>query len=824
MAKNDYTAKFRVDISDLKKNIADARQQIKIANATFKAETAGMDKWEDSAEGVAAKLKQLKSVLESQKSILSDYEKQLERQEKAYAESGKAVDELKAKLKQLADNGVDKASDEYKQLEAELKTATKTHETTGKAVDDLRIKILNQQAVVKKTEKEVNDYTKSEKDLGDQSKDTSKDVDKLGDSTKRAGEDAQKGGDGFTVFKGVLSNLTTQVINKAIDGMKKLGKAIINTTLDAAQYADEINTMSKVTGIATDDLQAYSYAADIVDVSLETLTGAMAKNIKSMSNARNGSDKYVKAYEKLGVKITDVNGELRDSEDVFWEAIDALGQIKNETERDATAMQLFGKSAQDLNPLILAGSDNVKKLTKEAKDMGGVLSSKQLDKLNDLNDTMDKMKATAKNAKNAIGLVLLPSLQNLATAGQEWLGSFTKKMQEADGDVEKIGDAIGESISDIGDKILNAAPEVASAAGSLISTLGGKLLDGLPKILEVGRSIVTNLLNGIKEKVKSGEFAKKINENIPIIVKNLISLVSEIAKSAADIIVPLAKQIPTMIKTFITSLLDKENVSKLIDGLVDLVGALVDAQGEIIAGIINSIPDIIKKFFTEFLTETNINDIVNGAIKLVGKIVENSGKIIKAILDDIPNIIDSILDAFASLPSRMLGLGEEAGSKLTEGIKKAGRIGLGFLVGGIPGVIAAIAINNSENSGTPGALDKLNNSIQVAKGVVNPAKSVSGRYTMATGGIVNKATDITAGEDGAEAIIPLEHNTGWIKQVANKLAVAMKTQNTIFNGGNTLNNQKTVNFTQINNSPKALNRLDVYRDTQNMLALVKEGI
>ena len=60
----DFTSKFKVDISDLKQNIAEAQRQIKTANATFKAETAGMDKWSNDATGLAKKLEQLKSVLE----------------------------------------------------------------------------------------------------------------------------------------------------------------------------------------------------------------------------------------------------------------------------------------------------------------------------------------------------------------------------------------------------------------------------------------------------------------------------------------------------------------------------------------------------------------------------------------------------------------------------------------------------------------------------------------------------------------------------------------------------------------------------------------
>ena len=62
-------------------------------------------------------------------------------------------------------------------------------------------------------------------------------------------------------------------------------------------------------GKIVDGQGTQTYAADLVDVSLETMTGSMAKNIKSMSNASQGSAKFAEAYDKLGVSVTysDIN-------------------------------------------------------------------------------------------------------------------------------------------------------------------------------------------------------------------------------------------------------------------------------------------------------------------------------------------------------------------------------------------------------------------------------------------------------------------------------------------------------------------------------------
>lgn len=801
MANNEYTAKFRVDISDLKKNITEANKQIRLANATFKAETAGMEKWEDSADGIASKLKQLREVIRNQKTILESYEQQLERQQRAHKDSGERVDELKAKLKKLASEGVDKASEEYKALETELKNAMKAQENSGKSVDDLRIKILNQQAAIKKNEAEVNKLEDADRDLGNQSRDTGNDVDKLGNELDKAGREAKNAGnDGFTVFKGVLANLTTQVINKAVEGLKNLGEALLNTTLDAAQYADDINTLSKKTGMSTDALQEYQYAAELIDVSLETLSGSMAKNIKSMSNAANGSEKFSKAYDKLGIKVTDAEGNLRDSQDVFWETIDALGQIEDETERDATAMQIFGKSAQELNPLIMAGSKAVKDYAKEARKMGAVMSTDQLNRLNDLNDAMDKLKVTAGNAKNAIGLVLLPSLQSLADDGVNWLGEFTKQLQEADGDMDKIGETFGNSISGIVEKIGADLPKLAEVAVSIVSTIINNI--DFTELLKTGRQILQTIFDGIVNNLDDVLGNLTDEKNIRTVVDNIVGMITDVMKFAAEIAGPIAKAIPTIISTVITELLKPENVQLLIDGFTDLLYSVMDAQVDIVGGIIDAIPDMIESIFnTEdgLLSFDNIQKFITKIGEFVGKVVETPYKLLTKLFEKSGEILDEIVNALAGLPSRLFGLGEEAGGQLTEGIKTAAKYGLGLLFGGIPGLLFSVATGGKDSSEGKG-----------------------GKF--ARGGIIPHEMNITAGEDGAEAIIPLEHNTGWIKQVTRQLEADMKAQNMFFGGASYNNNQKTINFTQINNSPKELSRIDIYRDTENMLSLVKGAI
>lgn len=195
-----------------------------------------------------------------------------------------------------------------------------------------------------------------------------------------------------------------------------LGATFISCAKGAADYADEILTLSNNTGVSTQTLQEWEYAADFIDVSVDQMTGAMTKMVSNMSKAKDGSGEAAKAFAMLGVKITDSKGQMRDSEDVFLEAIDVLGQIQNKTKQDQIAMTLFGKSAQDLSGLIAVGSKGLEEYAEEARKLGVVMSDDQLLVAGDAKNAFDKFNDTMVALKNNLGVAVLPIITELINA------------------------------------------------------------------------------------------------------------------------------------------------------------------------------------------------------------------------------------------------------------------------------------------------------------------------------------------------------------------------------------------------------------------------
>lgn len=184
--------------------------------------------------------------------------------------------------------------------------------------------------------------------------------------------------------------------------------ALASSTMDMSKTADDLLTLSTQTGLTTDHLQEFEYASELVDVSTDTLRGSLVKLTNNMQTAATGTGSAAEAFKTLKVKVADSQGHLKSNYDVFLQTIDALGKMKNETERDALAMDIFGKSATDLNPLIEAGSGRLEELAEQAHEVGYVVDNETLQSFGELDDAMQKLDKQGDAVKRSFAEALLP--------------------------------------------------------------------------------------------------------------------------------------------------------------------------------------------------------------------------------------------------------------------------------------------------------------------------------------------------------------------------------------------------------------------------------
>ena len=237
----------------------------------------------------------------------------------------------------------------------------------------------------------------------------------------------------------------------------------------AGQNADDLNTMSKVYNIGTEDLQRYKAAADLVDVDLDTIAKTHQRLTKAMSGSEDETGAQAEAFEKLGVSVTDSNGNLRDSDAVWQDTIKALGEVENETERDALAMTLMGKSAAELNPLIEDGGETYEQVAKTMEKYGlDFVDQETLDKANQFNDQLDTMKLLGSVAISQVGAslaeFLVPALEKIV----DWAGKLAGWLSQLSPEVLTIIGIIAGVVAAVA-PVLIVLGKLAFAVSSLMN-------------------------------------------------------------------------------------------------------------------------------------------------------------------------------------------------------------------------------------------------------------------------------------------------------------------------------------------------------------------
>lgn len=271
-------------------------------------------------------------------------------------------------------------------------------------------------------------------------------------------------------------------------------KALANLTLEQAAAAGEIQDVAMQTGLSTEAVQRYQYACDMIGVSFDTVASSQAKMIRSMADVQSGSETAAATWNQLGIEVTAADGSLRSAEEVFLEVIDVLGQIENATQRDAVSMEIFGRSAQDLNPLIVQGKEAFQALCDEASKVGTVLTDVQLEALAGVDDAMIRFNERLDAGEQAMALKFTPALQ----AFFDETGEGVKGIEEALSDsglvtvfasLLELVTALSPAFEVLGDVLVACSPVFYTIAW-VIATISDAL-----KVVLLSLSSIVNLLS-----------------------------------------------------------------------------------------------------------------------------------------------------------------------------------------------------------------------------------------------------------------------------------------------------------------------------------------
>ena len=208
---NETTTRFRVDISELKKAMQDARRQVANANSEFNAVASSMDDWRKSSDGLTAKLNQLRSNLESQEAVLREYENALEEVKREYGENSNEAIEYQTRLN-------------------------------------------NQQAVVNRIRREMSEYEVALREVSEAEEIAARTGREVSEVLSDTGEEAEAAGDGFTIFKGAVATFVGNALTSLVSGLKD---AVANMITFGDEFDKAINKFQASTGATAEEMAEF---------------------------------------------------------------------------------------------------------------------------------------------------------------------------------------------------------------------------------------------------------------------------------------------------------------------------------------------------------------------------------------------------------------------------------------------------------------------------------------------------------------------------------------------------------------------------------------
>ena len=448
---------------------------IKGITIRFEADTTKLDKElrqiSNNTKQIDKELRSVDKALKFNPTSVELWRQKQDLLKKKIKETEKSLDLLKQKQADMDARGVSKTSEEYRKVQREIieaESKLKTFNTQLRKIGQVNLRAMSEQ------------------------------FKEMGTKLESAGQ----------AMRGISTAAAA------------LAASLGALTVKSGKWADDLNTMSKRYSIGTKDLQMYSAAAELVDTDVEAIAKSHVKLEKTMLTASKGTGTAAEAFDALGVQITNADGSLRDGEQVWQETIKALGQMENETQRDAYAMALMGRSASELNPLIEDGGETYQRLAETmAKYDLEFVDQDMLDRANEFNDSLDTIKAVGMVAFQQLGTqlaaYLAPAMEKVVdVVGRlaNWFSQLSPRTQAIIGALAAVVAVVAPLLIGLGkvsfaiSSIISLIATVGPAIVGIIATLG-------PIILIIGAVVAAGVLlykNWDKIKAKAIEFKNKV--------------------------------------------------------------------------------------------------------------------------------------------------------------------------------------------------------------------------------------------------------------------------------------------------------------------------
>lgn len=765
-------ASFSIDVTDLKAGLAAANRAIRESNSEWQAAAAGMDDASNSIEGIEANIKRINKNIPVQSEVVRALTEEYNRLlEKGIDPSSKQMTELRTKIND-ATKSLNESEKQLREAKQRLEEVQEESEESGEGFKEFgRVAAAATAKAAKAITVAIAGAVASFLALAESTRESRTELAKLK-------QNAESAGVGFENIQDKISDVTS-------------------VTGDAGAAMEGLN-MLMATGLDTSQIE---YAADAFTAASMKFDGlnfeAMSEGLQESLAVGEAVGGFAELIERNGDSLEDFNA--------------GLAATTSEAEKQQYVMDYLAKSGLvELGEAYKENNKDLVEANKAAYDMEQAM--------NELGAIAEPITTIFKNIGTTLLQGVIPYVEKFAAAIQSFSeGDITKGFvglemalsslpKKAGAFVEQIVAKVGELVPNVLTLITKLISSVVTTLGSvaprllpqlagLLSTVVQSLINNIPRLLEAAKSLFLGIVQAIPPTIVTllGELPKIIDsiltalsEAIPLILDAAEMAFFAIIDALPSLLAALGENLPSILQKIIDFLTNAapELLKKAIDVLMNIVRALPT----VISSLAQSLPEIIATITGTLIK--NVPNILSAAVKMLWGVISAVPQIVKELGSKVPQIVGSIKDGLAKGIEQM----KEAGKEMLRGLWA----GIESLAGWIWDKISGF-FNNTIVGG-----------IKALLGIASPSKVFAemGAYS-AQGyaeGFEDSMDEAKRGIYDAMDFDPRNPHSGGTGGSAG------------FTGSG-----RVVYFTQNNYSPKALSRVEIYRQTKNAAGLIAQG-
>lgn len=493
-----------------------------------------------------------------------------------------------------------------------------------------------------------------------------------------------------------------------VAGTSAAAAGCVKLVTDSAAVADNIDKMSQKIGLSKQGFQEWSYVMGQNGMDVDKLQIGIKTLVSKMESAAGGNKEAAATFKELGISIYDSSGKLKDQETMMNEAIYALADMENGTEKAALANALFGKSGSEMMPMLNQGSNGMKELTQRAHELGLVMSDEAVDAGVKLGDTIDDIKQAFSAIVTRMGSSLFPIIQKIADFVIEHLPQ-----------IEALFNKLTPSISQLMDGLL---PPLMSLAEQIFPMLVDLITAVMPIVIQIVQ-----------------EFLPVIIQLLQLLLPPLIEVVQQLLPPLLTILQPILDLLSPLLELL-------QPILDLLIGILEPIATLINS---LLNPLINIIKNVIEFALVPLRTQFgNLSEMLKNTVKGAIDIIMNRINMIKGVFSGLIQFIKGVFTG--NWRSAWEGV-KKIFSSIWDGIKNVFRIPINWIIDGLNVFIKSL--NKI----------KIPNWVPVVGGKGISLKEIP---HLESGAVLEKGQTGLLEGNGAEAVVPLDKNKKWISAVA----------------------------------------------------------